>query len=331
MNEINPSIWQQNEKGDWRLYFNVESQINSISTNNNEQIKLKNNNNNIASSQKNLILGTLVMTSKGIGRLIKNNEGIAIIKFKKDNKEEKMPLNEITNYFNCFIYDYINGINIIRLKLKVIGKVDNIFEELEKIKRINKNEYNYSLIYKGVALNNEETFEQLNISNNCKFLLLNNKIVKYSLSRFLNVSQYWFTYSIDGICFSPSQKIKLIGIGLYGSHENKIIISTIKILDGPSISSNIIYEENIEIPPAISKLYSISQIMFTKPVTCQQNQEYSVLLLTKTTTNCYYGQQGKNLIEGEKGVNFTFKKLQGKASGSGIESGNFPEFYYYLH
>ena len=329
MTEISPSIWQQNENGDWRLYFNSESEISNISGNNNDQIKTKKN--YLTSSQQNLILGTLVMTPKGIGRLIKIMESYGIIKFKDDNKEEKIPLNEITNTFNCFIHNYSNGVNIIRLKMKVLGKVGDIFEELEKSKKINIIEYSHLLLYNGMSLNNEETFEQLNVPNNCKFLLINNYIVKYTISRFLNVSQFWFTYAIDGICFSPSQKIKLIGIGLYGSHENKILKAIVKILDGPSVSSNVIYEENIEIAPGISKLYPISPIMFSKAITCKQNQDYSVLLLTRTTSNCYYGQQGKSLIEGEKGVTFTFKKIVGRNSGSSIETGNFPEFYYYLY
>jgi hypothetical protein len=329
MTEISPSIWQQNENGDWRLYFNSESEMSNISGNNNDKIKTKKN--YLTSSQQNLILGTLVMTSKGIGRLIKIIENHGIIKFKNDNKEEKIPLNEITNTFNCFIHIYSNGVNIIRLKMKVLGKVGDIFEELEKSKKLNIIEYNNLLVYNGMSLNNEQTFEQLNVKNNCKFLLINNYIVKYTISRFLNVSQFWFTYTIDGICFSPSQKIKLIGIGLYGSHENKIMQATMKILDGPSISSNVIYEENIEVAPGISKFNPISPIMFSKAITCKQNQDYSVLLLTRTTSNCYYGQQGKSLIEGEKGVTFTFKKIVGRNSGSSIESGNFPEFYYYLY
>lgn len=74
------------------------------------------------------------MTQKGIGRLIKNNEKIGIIRFKQD-KEEQFPINEVNNYFNCFIYDYSNSLNIIRLKLKVLGKIDDIFDELEKIKK----------------------------------------------------------------------------------------------------------------------------------------------------------------------------------------------------
>ena len=299
-------------------------ELNTSSSNNIEQIKIKNNN----ISAKNLILGTLVMTPKGIGRLIKSNDNIGILRFKEDIKEEQFPLNKISNNFNCFIYDYSDGINIIRLNLKVLGKIDDIFIELEKLKKINRNEFNYTLVYNGKSLQNEYPFEQLNILNNAKFLLLKANNIKLTLSRFLTVSQYWYTYSVDGICFSSSQKIKLIGIGLYGSHENKIINSTIKILDGPSINSKIIYEENIDISPGISKIYAVSQIFFSKPIICKQNQDYSVILYSKTLTNCYYGQQGKQLIEGEKGVNFTFKRVLGKSSGSGVESGNFPEFYY---
>ena len=324
MSKISRSIWQQNEKGDWKLYFNTDMELNTSSSNNIEQIKIKNNN----ISAKNLILGTLVMTPKGIGRLIKSNDNIGILRFKEDIKEEQFPLNKISNNFNCFIYDYSDGINIIRLNLKVLGKIDDIFLELEKLKKINRNEFNYTLVYNGKSLQNEYPFEQLNILNNAKFLLLKANNIKLTLSRFLNVSQYWYTYSVDGICFSSSQKIKLIGIGLYGSHENKIINSTIKILDGPSINSKIIYEENIDISPGISKIYAVSQIFFSKPIICKQNQDYSVILYSKTLTNCYYGQQGKQLIEGEKGVNFTFKRVLGKSSGSGVESGNFPEFYY---
>lgn len=326
MSDISPSIWQQNEKGDWKLYFNVDLDLNSSSSNKtNEQIKQKNSNN---ISSTNLILGTLVMTPKGIGRLIKTNEELGILRFNNNIKEDRFPLNKISNFFNCFIYNYFDVINIIRLKLKVLGKVDDIFIELEKLKKINRNECKYSLIYNGKSLQSEYTFEQLNILNNAKFLLLKENNIKYTISRFQKTNQFWYIYPIDGICFSSSKKIKLLGIGLYGSQENKIINSNLKILDGPSINSRSIYEENIDISPGISKLNSISQIYFTKPIICKQNQEYSVLLYSKANTNCYYGMQGKRIVEGEEGVNFTFKKILGRNTGTSVESGNFPEFYY---
>jgi hypothetical protein len=326
MAEISPSVWQQNEKGDWRLYYNTNLQLNNISTNRGGGEQSKNKKNNI--SEKNLLLGTLVMTPKGIGRLIKNDEGEGIIRFKDNLVEEKFPIKEITNDFNCFIYDYSNGFNIIRLKLKVLGSINDIFEELGKIKKLNTNEINYSLIYKGIVLKNDFTFEQLNISNNCKILLLIEYNIRYTLSRFPNIGEFWYSYTIDGICFIPSQNIKLMGIGLFGSHENKLIDSTLKILDGPSLSSNIIYEENIEISPGTNKNNAISKNFFPKSILCKQEKEYSIILISKTSSNCYYGHHGKPVIEGEKGVIFTFKRVQGRSYGSGIESGNFPELYY---
>ena len=95
-------------------------------------------------------------------------------------------------------------------------------------------------------------------------ILSKNKIT-YTVSRYINIKQYWYLYSLDGICFSFSQKIKLIGVGLFGSHENKIINATLKILDGPSTMSNTIYEENVEIAPSANKFGAITKIfLFTE-------------------------------------------------------------------
>ena len=329
MNEESPSVWQQDKKGEWKLYFNTDIKPNSSSKKNPEVNKTITNNNILG---KKLVLGTLVMTKKGIGRLIKINQEIANIRFKEDIKEEQFNINEISNNFNCFIYDYSDGnTNIIKLKLNVLGKIEDIFEKLEKIKKINRNECNYSLIFKGKLLIKDYTYEQIDLLNNSKFLLLKEQKIKYTVSRYAAVSQYWFISSLDGICFSTSQKIKLIGIGLYGSHENKIIDSTIKILEGSEITDKIILEENIEVSPAINKFYPISQIYFSKPLVCKQNQDYCILLNSKKSTNAYYGRQGKSFVEGEKGVDFTFKRIPGRLSKTSVEVGNFPELYYYIN
>lgn len=330
MSEITPSVWQQNMKGEWKLYFNTDSEfISPSSAMNQEQSKIKKINN---LSEKNLILGTLVMTPKGIGRLLKNNNNTATIRLNQDLKEEYFNIDNISNDFNCFITHYSNGTyDIIRLKVKVAGKVEDLYTELEKIKKINRKENNYLLIYNKNVAKNEYTFEQLNILDNAKFLLLSKNNVAYTISRYANLRQCWYLYSIDGICFSPSQQIKLLGVGLYGSHENKIINGTIKILNGPSTISKVILEENIEINPASSKFNAVTQIFFSKPVFCGKNQDYSVILYTKTNTNTFYGTNGKSYIDGEKGIRFSFKRVQGKTAGTGVDSGNFPEFYYYIH
>jgi len=90
MSEVSPSVWQQNGKGEWKLYFNIESvPISKQASLNQDQSKYKKNN---ALSEMNIILGTLVMTPKGIGRLIKNNSGMATIRLKDDDNEEQFQL-----------------------------------------------------------------------------------------------------------------------------------------------------------------------------------------------------------------------------------------------
>jgi hypothetical protein len=331
MSEVSPSVWQQNDKGEWKLYFNIESvPISKQTSLNKDQSKYKKSN---ALSEMNIILGTLVMTPKGIGRLIKNNSGMATIRLKDGENEELFPIGSITNYFNCFIIDYSNcKIDITRLKLKVSGKVEDIFTELTKLKKINSDENNYSLVYNKNKLNNENTFEQLNLMNNAKLLITSKNKIAYSVSRYINIRQYWYIYPLDGICFSSSQKIKLIGVGLFGCHDNnKIINGTLRILDGPSLMSKTIIEENVEVQPSNNKLGAITKIYFSKPVFCGKNQDYSIIFTTKTNGNSFYGTNGKAEIEGEKGVFFSFKRVQGKNGGTGVESGNFPELYYYLH
>lgn len=328
MSDISSSIWQQNGKGDWRLYFNIDSEFVPSSLPNTDKSKIITHN----ISEHNIFLGTLVMTPSGIGRLIKNDNDLCTIQYTKERNELIFPINKISNYFNCLLFEYNKGnTDIIRLRLKVIGKVEDIFNELEKIKKINREENDYNLVYNGIQLKNDFTFEQLNICNNCKMMLLIKRNILYSISRFSIINKYWFTYSTDGICFSPSKRIILKGIGIFGSYENKKIFGVLKILDGASINCRILYEENIEIPPSETKADAVIKIYLTKPVICKKEQDYSVILFSRNLTNSYCGQGGKSIIEGDNGISFSFKRIQGRSCGTGVESGNFPELYYYEH
>ena len=328
MNDLQPSIWQQNHNGEWKLYFNVEPEFAHMLSTSKINSDLKTDN----FSGENLILGTLVMTPKGIGRLIKRSKETCHIKYNEELKEEEFEINKISNNFYCLLTQLSNNkINVIRIKLKVIGKVEDIYNDLEKIMNIKKEEMDYSLIYNGNILKKDFTFEQLNVINNCKILLLKQKNKMLCVSRFQTINKFWFTYTIDGICFNPSEKIKLAGIGVYGSYENKTVYGILKILDGPSINSTEIYEENVEIPYSKNISDAIIKIFFKKQIICQKNGDYSIVLYSKNLTNSYVGQQGKKIVEGDNGISFSFKKIQGRGSGTSVEVGNFPEIYYYLH
>lgn len=330
MDDISPSIWQQDNKGEWKLYFNTENEMSSSLMKNPEQSKLIKNNN---ISEKNFVLGTLVMTPNGIGRIIKNSNILCTINFNQEKKEKEFSVSEISNYFNCLLTELLQqNINIIRIKLKANGKVEDIFEELKKIEKIDaEEENNYSFVYNGMLLKKDYTFEQLNIKNNCKFLLLKKQESIYSISRFTSINKYWFTFTIDGICINPSETIKLIGMGFFGSYENKTVSAVLRILDGANINNKVLLEENLEISPSPCASEAIIKIFFNKPITLRKNEDYAIILHSKLLTNSYCGHGGKKMVEGENGISFTFKKIEGRNCGTNIETGNFPEFYYYTN
>ena len=329
MSEIPNSVWNQDRNGEWKLYFNTESE-NSIHIKKSKEEQKSKNKLNI--SDKNLILGTLAMTPKGIGRIIKNQDEIAHVRFtQEDNKEYEFPSNEILHYFNCYITLISkNGFDIFRLKLKPEGKISDIISELIKLKKINQ-DIEYNLIFNKKILSNENSFEQINLCNNSKILIFEMNEIERKISRFSQVRKYGYSYEQDGISFSPSENIKLSGIGLYCSFQNKIITGIIKILEGTSISGKVLLEENVEIMPSNNELNFIYKIKFSKKVFCRKNMDYSISFITNILTDIYHGSNGKTVVEGERGLNFTFKKFIGNRGGTSVESGNFPEIYYYLN
>ena len=329
MSEISESIWNQDKNGDWKLYFNTDQEISFFHEKNRE---LKKTEDEINLSDKNLALGILVMTPKGIGRLIKNNEGVSHIKFNQDNKDYEFSSNEISNCFYCYVTFILkDNLDIIRLKLKVDGKISDIIEYLTKINKINPEKHKYKLIHNKIILSNENTFEQLKLYNNTKILILETNEFERKISRFTITKKYWYNFEQDGICFIPSEDIKLVGVGLYRSHENKVINGIVKIIEGNSSMGKVLIEENVEIQPCTDNINVFSKFKFSKNIFCKKNKEYSIIFFSNIITNSYSGLKGINIIEGDKGIKFTFKRLIGNKGDSTPEYGNFPEIYYYLN
>ena len=326
---IPSSIWNQDKSGEWKLYFNTSSDATPSSINSEKQKPKKNN---IIISDKNLSIGTLVMTPKGIGRLIKNIEGISYIRFNQDIKEEQFPSNEISNVFNCYITLIRKGnTEIIRLKLPVEGTVLNIFEELAKLKKINGVYITYYLIYNKDKLKSDDTFDQIKIENNAKMLLLELNEVENKIIRFSQEQAGWGSYNRDAICFTPSESIKLLGVSLYSSYDNTNINGILKVVEGENYEGKLLAEESAEIPPSQNKINNRKKIKLKKPVLCKKNMDYTIAFYTRNISRTYFGSKGKNIVDGENGIYFTFKRVQNNGGRTSVEIGNFPELFYSLN
>ena len=324
MNPIKQSIWRQDTKGEWKLFFNTEY----------PQIEIENTTKNQKSfinkiNSKTLNLGTLVMTPEGIGRLLKIENQTAKITMSKTKKEEHFPLDKISNHFISLIKVYDKEIsNWFRINLPVNGNVETLKKILIEMKIVDLQISDYLLVTNGTELKDEYTFEQLSLKSNCKILLCGQKLINCKVNRFNQVLNWWYSYNMDGITFSCNKKIKLTGIGMYGSHEGKTQNGTLKIYENET-PSNLLYDEVIEILPAADQSNAIVPINFKKPIVIRQNIDYTIQFQCSNYCYLYYGNGGIATVEGEKGVEFYFKFTQGSAHGTNVQSGNFPELYYY--
>ena len=93
------------------------------------------------------------------------------------------------------------------IKLESIQDNRGYLYQDKKLKKINPDENNYSVVYNNNKLNNENTFEKLILMNNAKLLITSKNKIAYSAIRYTNIRQYWYIYSLDEICFSSSQRI----------------------------------------------------------------------------------------------------------------------------
>jgi hypothetical protein len=325
-NPITQSIWKQTNDGNWKLFFNLNTDATS-KVENETQLKLLME----GSAKKALKMGSLVMSPKGIGRLIKLDDEIATIKFLKDDLEETYEESQILSEFPIYLRilekDFTNWYRFI---VPANGNTETLKKIIEELKIVDITTSNYILIYNGTEIKEEFFFDQIDLRANAKILLCGLKMTECKLSRYTTTYNWWYTYNIDGISFSVNKKIKLAGIGLYGSHEGKTQNASIKIFEGTMTNvGQIFYDEPVDIQPAPEQNNCIKPFHFKKPINIKPHMDYTIQLISTNYCYLYYGSGGKATVEGDRGVEFYFKYTPGSSHGSGVESGNFPEIYYY--
>lgn len=325
-NDFKPSVWKQTENGDWKMFFSI-NEDSHVKAESETQIKTVFD----SANKKMLKAGYLVMTPKGIGRLKRLDNKIATIKFLNDEHEETFEDSLILAEFPIFLRILDKDIsNWYRLMVPANGSVESLKKQIEELKIIDSSNSNFIMIYNGSETKDDFFFDQMDLRPGAKFLLCGLKMTQSKVSRFSVTYNWWYTYNTDGITFSVNKRIKLCGVGMYGSHESKTQNGTIKIFEGVcSGMGSVMYEEPVEIAPAPDQNCAVVPINFKKPVNIKPHIDYTIQLICSNYCYLYYGGGGKSNIDGERGIEFVFKYTPGSSHGTGIESGNFPEFYYF--
>ena len=160
-NPITQSIWKQTSDGNWKLFFNLNSDSGSNSENDN-QIKTSLE----GGFKKNLKMGSLVMSPKGIGRLIKLEDKVATIKFIKDDHDETYEESLISSEFPIYISvlqkDYTNWYRVL---VPANGSIETLKKIIEELKIVDITTCNYILIHNGAEVKDEFFFDQIELFN----------------------------------------------------------------------------------------------------------------------------------------------------------------------
>jgi hypothetical protein len=172
--EFENSVWRQSSKGKWLMNFNNKQQcLEEIS-----KLSLD------LSNKRPLSVGSLVMTPKGIGRLLKIEEGRARVKFLKNEEEENFERSTVSNEFNIYI-KILNAdcSSWYRITVPSNGTTEMIKKSIEDMKMVDMEAFNYVLIYQGKELADNLFFDQLDFKPNSKILMSGCKMYPYKLTK----------------------------------------------------------------------------------------------------------------------------------------------------
>ena len=323
------SIWKHvvdETDDDWKLVFNYNEteRVKSSKGINEHQVKLNDYN-----AKKNMVLGTLVMTPRGIGRLTKQDKNVSTVKIIKSNEEHNFEDHLILLQFPIYIRILDKEFsNWHKIFISATSSVEGLKKLLED-KKIVPKEKSFTIIFNGLELKDEVFFDQLELRPESKLLLFGLKNSVCKVERFTAVNSWWYTYATDGITFNVNKKIRFTGIGMYGSHENKVQSGILCISEGNQANSiNYIYEDTVDIPASPTQNEAVHTVEFKKSVPLKANQDYTIQFKCNNYCYFYYGTQGTSTSNGDKNVVFNFKFTNGSSHGSNAESGNFPVFYY---
>lgn len=332
------STWHKVDK-DWILLYdkNKEQKINLInSILNQDEINLNEIFSNSESDE--IKIGSVVMSPIGIGRLIKieevNNKINYIVKYlTKDNQEEPYELTEISNFVSLNVNLGKKEINKwLRLNVAVCDKVGSILRLMEH-KGYKSHDEDFNIIYNGKRLLDDTLIEHIDFLPNSKILLMPLVFKPSKLKRFTYNYSYWSVYKEDGVTFSVSKQIRLIGVSINKLCEQRVNCNTVEISvhEGDSQDGLCLHSQDVEMSytPNSTEEETLIEVMFTKSIKIMEGTEYTLMLRLPNPGEChyfYYGSSGNVGNELENGVTMTFKETKGMNSYS--TGGLFPYIYY---
>lgn len=218
-----------------------------------------------------------------------------------------------------------------RVLVSANSQAKDIVEKIEELLGSSKI-LNFTIFYKGKPFEKgPETCECLGIVPETKmcvcFSLGKIKIV----NRYKNIYNGWgySSTSVDGITFTASRALRVIGFGIYLPEHGKELEGKAKLYKGNSTSKEEYTLMKTFLLRANDTSYNpkIGQCLFDKAIDLPIGEQMSCFIEVHSNTS-FYGSNGQATAVGEDDTIFTFHSCKCSTNGTSLSSGQIPEIYY---
>jgi len=298
---LNESFWRQETiNGDWIKHYETQTKYNGITEKKFNLTKLLNNDN--------LKMGTMIITKSGFFKLLDLDNGFATILDTKNNKKETVQVSEISTTLNVFLCILNSDRNWFKLTLNANGNMEQLREKITSLKIIDENLSDFVFVANGAILREECYYDQLNFRQNMKIIITTTQKKAEVIKRFSNVKKLGW-YNKDHLMMQTNKKMKLSGVGIFGLCQGNAVQGKISVIEGTPLSINkVLVTEEVTIDLKTDIKDAVSNYYFKTPVPINPFLNYSIVYESLLAAYFYFGSDGKNKMECDKGLVISLNK-----------------------
>jgi len=339
MTESNPVVWRLNADNKWHLFNNTQFQLPVIKEDNSKNQKDASKKLNKKEKKtpfyfakiKAETKGSLVYTPNGYGIIQGMKSDLNIITVKVNNEVQDYSKYDVTNEIPiCLTYISNSGKREDKTILPIHSTAKDIIDRIENDAE-GETPMAARIFYNGKELNkSNDTLEKMAIKPFSKFLIMASLGKPLFVNRFPTVYQGWgySASSVDGVTFSPSKDVRVIGFGIYTPDNDTTVNGTAKFIQGNDAKGAPVYTKEVAVVKGDNAENKIWRFMFDRPMRVKAMEQFCCVVEMKGG-NTSYGSGGLVSAVGESDVTFTFSECVGSGNGTGPSSGQIPEIYYY--
>jgi len=337
-----PAIWKTNPNNSWRLYRNsdyklAETEPAPKTTNKDKKPQSH------AKSQaytpftftkaKAMTKGSVACTSQGYGIIQSFNEENNTTVVKIDGQAFELPSHEVSGEVPLNITFYNNSIKMEQvLYLPINSTMSEIIEKLENSFAEGDSYNSVSLFLHGKEMERStETIEKLKLTPGTKVLALSALKTPLCIKRYGGLIYGGWSISSGnslGLAFMTSKKIRIIGFSVYRPAQGTMT-GTARLVAGTSAKGDSVWSKEFSYTETTNK-EDFEKIMFNRPFVVEEGAYWSVILTFSSQFQGHYGNGGKQTLDGDGEVKFTFKTCDDMSHMNGYDAGQFPELFYYV-